>query len=163
MTVGDPEAGRENVGEFLSPLSDTRLALAPISTVNSKHCSQWRAQSLPPIYTNGYHNCNCSLLVDIDPFASQVLPRDLYLLHQLPVCFWHILEGEDTEAELEQKVRAEGNQCPEWKLVRRMLELELLAQLWTGCSTYDGYYFILDFRAERNQVEEAGKVKLVGR
>jgi len=40
------------------------------------------------------------------------------LLHELVVCFRHIVEGEDAVAELEEEECAEGDDGPDWQLQR---------------------------------------------
>lgn len=54
--------------------------------------------------------------INFHAFPRQILPRFLYLLHQLVVGFGHIVKGEDAPAELEQQEAAEGDEGPEGKL-----------------------------------------------
>jgi hypothetical protein len=32
---------------------------------------------------------------------------------------WYVVEGEDSPAELEKEIAAEGYDCPEWELLKR--------------------------------------------
>lgn len=60
-------------------------------------------------------------LVDVDALGRQLVPSLLDFQHQLLVRLGYIVEGEDTQSQLEQKVCAEGNEGPERKLLQREL------------------------------------------
>lgn len=55
-------------------------------------------------------------LVDINALSPQIRSRQINLLHEFCVCLWDVVECEDTVAEFEQKVGAEGDKTPEGKL-----------------------------------------------
>jgi hypothetical protein len=59
------------------------------------------------------------VLANIHASGLQILPRLSYLPLQLLVRIRNIVEGEDAPAELEQEVCAEGDEGPEWNLLRR--------------------------------------------
>jgi hypothetical protein len=59
---------------------------------------------------------SCLVLTDIDTLRAEVFPCLCYLLHDLLVRLWYVVEGEYAPAELEEKVGAEGDEGPEGKL-----------------------------------------------
>lgn len=56
------------------------------------------------------------VITNINALRSEVCSGNLNLLHKLRMRSRHIVEGEDSVAELEEKVCAEGDECPEWEL-----------------------------------------------
>lgn len=56
------------------------------------------------------------VVANINALRFEVCPGNLNLLHKLCMRSRHIVEGEDSVAELEEEVCAEGDECPEWKL-----------------------------------------------
>jgi hypothetical protein len=64
-----------------------------------------------------YSSCAPALIfAHVHSLRAEVFPCLGYLLHNLGVCLWYIVEGEDAPAKLEEKVCAEGDEGPEWEL-----------------------------------------------
>jgi len=59
-------------------------------------------------------------LIYIDPLALQFLPRDLDFPHQFLVCIWYIVERKHTPTKLEEEIRSERHESPEWELQCRL-------------------------------------------
>jgi hypothetical protein len=57
------------------------------------------------------------VLANVDTPRLEIFPRLQNLSLQLRIRIRNVVEGEDSPAELEQKVCAEGNESPEWNLV----------------------------------------------
>jgi hypothetical protein len=57
------------------------------------------------------------VLTNIHPLGLEILPRLHYLTLQLRIRIGDIVEREDAPAELEQKVCAKGDKCPERNLM----------------------------------------------
>jgi len=56
------------------------------------------------------------IFADIHALCLKIFPRLRYLLHELLVRVGYVVEGEDSPAELEEKVCAEGDEGPEGQL-----------------------------------------------
>ena len=59
---------------------------------------------------------SCLVFTNIYALCLEVFPRLCYLLHQLRVRLGYVVEGEDSPAELEEEVCAEGDESPEGEL-----------------------------------------------
>lgn len=55
-------------------------------------------------------------LININAFAAELFPRHLDLPHQFLVRLGYVIECEHAPTELEEEVRAERDQGPEWEL-----------------------------------------------
>lgn len=56
--------------------------------------------------------------------------------------FWYVVEGEDSPPEFEEKVCAEGDESPEWKLVA-LLDLAQAILDWAGLYNRDNLFLDL--------------------
>jgi hypothetical protein len=56
------------------------------------------------------------VLANVDALGAEIFPGLRYLLHELPVCIWYVVEGEDSPAKFEEEVCAEGDERPKGKL-----------------------------------------------
>ena len=65
-----------------------------------------------------------SNLINVHTLSSQILPRQLNLLHELRMRLGHIVECEDAVSEIEEEECAEGDEGPEWQLfVEKLAEV----------------------------------------
>jgi hypothetical protein len=53
---------------------------------------------------------------DVNTLCPKVRTRFFDLRHQFCVCLWHVVEGEDSPAELKEEVCAERDEGPEGNL-----------------------------------------------
>lgn len=90
----------------MPPSPGEMQATVPPSSQNASRC--------PPIP-------NLRGLIDVNALGRQLVPGLLDFQHQLLVRLGYIIEGEDTQSQLEQKVCAEGYESPERKLLQRIV------------------------------------------
>jgi hypothetical protein len=96
------------------------------------------------------------ILTNVHPPRLQILSRFQNLFLQLRICVRNIVECKHAPTELEEQVCAEGNQGPEWNLVKhRQREVGLGRSL-----TYIWNNLLLNLLRECDDLHEYGEIYL---